>query len=148
MITEAVKSKAIAQLRQNVSVEDVAMSLDLPEKLIREWEKKLDPSDMVAQEASVIAIEKLTKDMSSSEIVIHSEKLRELIEETAIDLVKAMAIPMMNGDMAHGKTIEMLSNSLVKMYHMIVLKGGVVSGDDSGSPSNSELSIFQTMMRD
>lgn len=149
MITEQVKAKAKAQIKRNIPIEDIAKELDLPLALINEWASKLDPNDLVQQEANVSAIQTITERSEKGELVdMDSEVLRTTMEKTALDLTNSMAIPALNGDMAHAKSIELLANALSKMYHTVVLKGGVIDVNPNDTPSNKALEMFASLMKD
>lgn len=148
MITEQTKAKAKARLKQCISVEEVAEELNLPVKLVEEWATKLNGADLVAQEATLLAVEKLQAKADAGVIEpLNTELLRKTIEDTALDLTKAMAIPAINGDMVHAKAIQLMADALVKMYQIIVMKGGVIDGGGD-APSNKSLELFGDMMRD
>lgn len=148
MITEQIKAKAKARLKQCIPIEEVAQELNLPVRLIEEWASKLNSNDLVAQEATLLAVEKLQAKVDSGIIEpLNTELLRKTIEDTALDLTKAMAIPAINGDMVHAKAIQLMADALVKMYQIIVMKGGVIEGNGD-KPSSKSLELFGDMMRD
>lgn len=150
MITERTKAIAKARLRQNISAEDIAEELEIPLKLVEEWAGKLSPTDMVVQESVALAVNKIqTKALSGEVMPMMEEVLKETLIETAIDLTKSMALPALQGDMVHAKTIQLLADAIVRMYQIIILKGGNGSTGPGGATANNEvLDSFAEMMRD
>lgn len=150
MITERTKAIVKARVRQNISAEDIAEELDLPLKLVEEWAGKVDQKDMLVQESVAMAVDKIHQKALKGEVMpMMEEVLKNTLEETAIDLTKSMAIPALQGDIVHAKAIQLLADALVKMYQVIVLKGGNGTPNTNGNLPNSEvIDSFAEMMRD
>lgn len=149
MITEKTKAIAKARIKQNITCEEIAKELEIPLKLVEEWASNLNTKDMVVQEATLLAVDKIQKQIDTGELVpLNEDILKECLEQTAIDITKAMAIPALTGDMVHAKAIQLMADAIVKMYQIIVLKGGKVEGAGGTLPSNSTLDVFADMMKD
>lgn len=148
MINEATKARAVAKLRQSVPPPDIADELDVPLKIVEKWGEELDPSDMVAVEANIHAVEKVLNGELMPDDQLE-QKLKKVLEETAIDIAKNMAVPIVNGDMAHAKAVELCSKAVSDLYKTIVLKGGTGPGEGNGdTPSSETLKIFQSLKKD
>jgi hypothetical protein len=148
MITAGLKAKAIARLKLSEDPKTIAEELEIPTNLVKEWHSKLPEGDLIAIEANIHAVDRLLVLDAETSLPINSEILKNTIEETALDLTRAMAIPALSGDVMHAKAIEALCNGLSKMYQTIVLKGGVIDMNPSEQPSAQALSVFEGMMRD
>lgn len=151
MITKEVKSRAIALLKHSQAPEDIAEELGLPVKLVEEWESNLDGNDLMAIESELFAIDKLANGVEL--VPMNVDKLKNAIEGTALNITAAMDVAMKSnvlttGDVHHAKSLEVMANGLVKMYHTIVMKGGAIEHDPQDQPSGNSLSVFENMMRD
>lgn len=150
MITEKIKAIAKARLHQGIPVATIAEDLQIPSKLIEEWAGTLSPTDMIKQEATLLAVDRLMTQQSTGELVPFNEELiKNAVEETALEIIKAMAIPVVTGDMVHAKAIQLMADALSKIYHTVVLKGGTIPpASGKGHNSNEMLENFSELMRD
>lgn len=142
MITEETKAKAIAKIKHRVPPQEIADEFDIPLKLINEWTTKFGITDLVAVESNIHAVETI---ITSGELVPENEdKLKTVLEETAIDIAKNAAIPSLNGDMAHAKAVQLCADAVMKLYNTIIMKGG------TGEPTtpNVNNSTFGRLMKD
>ncbi len=148
MITKETKARAIALLKHNYSPLAISEEMDIPIKLLEEWASKLDGNDLTTLESNCYAVEKLALGDITTMKPINPEILRIAVEDTALDITKAMGNVMRNGDVQHAKALELMSTSLVKIYHTIVMKGNAIEEDNGDRASNKCLAVFESMMKD
>ena len=146
MITEKQKSLAIAKMKSQTPLEVISEDMEIPLGLLKEWYKKLNPHDLVAVEANIIAVDRAL----NGEIVgLPDETLKELLEVAAGDIAKQVGTAAISGDPIYAKTLELCSKAVSNLYQTIILKNNSVAPEPPGSkPSNSGLSIFQASMVD
>lgn len=147
MITEKIKAKALSRLKRGEEVNIIAEELNLPSKLVSEWRDGLELTDLTVIEANVQAVETIYKNEDTLDPLL-SEKLRVSIEETSIDVTKAIPLVVLSGDPMQAKAIECICNGLANLYKTIVLKGGVIEHDPSDKPSKEGLGVFKGMLGD
>lgn len=148
MITEKTKAIAKARLRQCISAEEIAEELEIPLKLVEEWASNISSKDMVMQEATLLAVDKINNKIHLGEVMpLTLDILKDILEETAIDITKAMALPALSGDMVHAKAIQLMADAIVKLYQVLILKSDTATGK-SGSPNSTALDTFAEMMKD
>lgn len=146
MITEQTKAVAKARIKQGVPLGEIASELEIPLKLVEEWKSQETSRDLIVQEATVLAVDKIIAKEGELEPLLET-KLRETLELTAIDLAKHAVLPAMNGDMVHAKAIQLLADAIVKLYQTIILKSGAPKNDAGGARSDT-LDTFAEMMKD
>ena len=150
MITEKTKAVAVAKLRQRVPAQVIADEMELPLKLIEDWQGDLSPNDTVRAEANLIAVQQISQRVSTGELVEEANEavLKNVLEETAIDIAKQSSIPGISGDMVHAKAIQLCADAVVKLYQTIILKGGNGPQDSGKRPNSQVLDVFENMMKD
>lgn len=118
MITEDDKAKAIAQLEASVPPEQVALDLGIPEPLVQEWMKKLDPKNMIAIKSNIHAVEQVIVG-NVSEVDTHT--LKHTLRQSAMELARQSRQPGDSGDMVHAKAISLCADAVSKLYSSIVI---------------------------
>lgn len=146
MIPDTTKNQAIAKLKRNMPAEMIASELDLPLMLVKEWESKLNPNDLVALEANIQAVEEVTQRVLNGEIVPGNEEtLKNELEKAAIQIAQASTKPIFIGDMLHAKAVQLCADAVSKLYQTLILKGAPAGQGSSGGQSNSR---FHDLMKD
>ena len=144
MISDKLKAQAIAQLRSGYEVFTVVKDLEIPESLVEDWYNTLDANNLVALEAVAIAVQRV----ENGEVMPgNDEVLKETLEQTAIGLVKQVAVLGGWGDMAAVKSIQLCADAVTKMYTTMVFKNS--SSIDIVNPGASTgLGAFTSKMKD
>lgn len=142
MITDQMKAAAVARLRRQEDPASIAASLKIPEKVVKEWQKALNPRDLVAIESNIYAVEELSK---VQELVpMQEEILKQALEQAAIDLAKEASYPATTADVIHAKAINLCADAVCKLYSTLVLKGS----SSISITDNRALSAFEALVRD
>lgn len=147
MISQDVKITAIARLKCNIPVEDVANEFNIPERLVQEWKESLPEDALTKIEANTYAISKV----ASGEILMEPERAEEIlrakITETAIDIVSEVSSTAYASDIVKAKTLQICANTIA-MLHTSLLAKVATSGNNDILPSDRGLDIFKSLMRD
>lgn len=142
MITEPIKAKAIALIKHQTSLDEIAEQLELPIMLVREW-AKLEGKDLVALEANIHAVENVLQGE-----VLEQDKiqlLKDKLEDAAIEVTKD--INMALGDPLYAKSLQLCADTIAKLYVSIVKKD-TPSDNPNNIFSPTGLTAFQAVMRD
>lgn len=143
MITEQIKTNAIAKIKMSVPLEDISRELDLPLLLIKEWESNLNPRDLVQLKANVHACQTLTQegDITSSE---NNEKLlKSKLEDVALLIATEAGLCTSIGDVIQAKNLQLLADTTTKLYNTFINKGT----NKLDEPGNN-MSLFDALRRD
>lgn len=142
MINDNLKTQAKLMLQRGIPIDEIADELDLPEKLVKEWQSKLDPKDLTVLQSNVMAMGQVLK----GELVpINEDKIRNELEKAAIEIASQSYKTAGTGDVVHAKSLQLLSDTVSKMYQTFILKGG--AGNPSGAaPAGG--TMFEQLMRD
>lgn len=147
MITDKLKAQAMAQIRHQVPIEEIAKDLSIPLQLLKEWQANVSPRDMSAIESNIFACEKI----ASGELVpLNDDILKGELEKAAIELARSAYKNANAGDMIYSKSVELLSNAVAKLYQTMILKGqpGLAGQSAPGQLSNNSISTFESLMKD
>ncbi len=142
MITAQTKSQALARIRHNIPLEDIALEFDIPYKLVKEWADKIEGRDMIALESNVYAVEKLR--FSSAEEV-DPLVLQSKLENAAVELADQAYKSAGTADLVHAKSIESLAKAVTSLYTTIVLKNNSVVLNSINEASES---FFSQLLKD
>lgn len=120
MITDSIKAKAIALLQSSETARDVSEILAIPYMLVKEWESKLDLSDLTTLEANTNALEKVIIGEILSNTEKNKEMLRSKVEETAIKIVEAANENIYSADVIQSRSLQLLGNTISTLYKTIL----------------------------
>lgn len=123
MVTEKIKANAIALMKMGDPPEKVAEDLELPPFLVREWFNNLDKSALIALQANVTAAERVLNGVVLSGDTTKIEKLRDKIEDTAIEIIDEAKRIIPFGDIQAAKALHLLSDTCAKLYGAVINKG-------------------------
>ena len=145
MISREVKNTAIARLKCNTPVEDVANEFDIPEKLVQEWKNGLSNDSLVQISANTHAITKI----ANGEILLDPEKAEEILKvkitETAMDIVSEVSSAAFSSDLVKAKTLQICASTIAMLHTSLLSKGK--EEPEKIVPSNKGLEIFKGLMR-
>lgn len=146
MITEQMKTTAIARIKMLEPPEDVALDMCIPVQLIREWADTISGKDMVQMKANIIATSNLAQEMGVSTSKDDLNLLRAKLEESAITIATEVALTVATGDVVAAKTIQLCADAVTKLYNTFI--NG--DGRDPGQPSQNgkAISAFAELMKD
>lgn len=144
MITEKIKANAIALMKMGDTPEKVAEDLELPQRLVREWYEQLDKSALVALQANVIAAERVLTGVVISGDTAKIEKLRDKIEDTAIEIIDEAKRIIPFGDIQAAKALHLLSDTCAKLYGAVINKGQT-NVNLSNNPVSNAQALFQEL---
>lgn len=148
MITEEVKTQAIARLRRGFDPTLISEELGLPDRLVREWQKSLDPHSLLSLEANLHAADELANGriVLNGDIITNSEELlRTKLETVAVEIVDQTALVVTTGDIVRAKTLQLCADTVSKLYQTFITKG-IASPNNPRSPTG--MSAFQRLMKD
>lgn len=137
MFTEAIKAKAIAKIKHQVPIEDIAEELELPTTLIEQW-AKLEGKDLVALESNLHAIENVTNQETLDPTTI--DRLKDKLEKAAEEITDDIGMAL--GDPVYAKSLQLCADTVSKLYITLVQKSNPSDTPDGHVP------LFETLMRD
>lgn len=143
MITPKVKAQALAQLRRNVSIEDVAEELDVPEKLVKEWAGSIGLNDLVVMDANMHALSQVIEGKVMNEV--SDDMILKFLKDAGFEIAKETFRSCNNGDPIHAKSLQLYADVLQKLYATFILKGGSAR---TNQPENPEGSFFDFVTKD
>lgn len=147
MITKELKSTAIAQLKCRVSPDQVALNLDVPLPLVREWFDTISEDDLTGLKANVHAVQSLA---NGTDVIGNSAQNEELlktkIEQIAGEIVDQVGLTVTTGDVVRAKTLQLCADTVTKLYSTIVNKDKAPQGDVR--PNGQTISAFKSIMKD
>ena len=143
MISNQLKAQAIARIRHNVPLEDIAHELDIPLMLIKEWSSTLNVKDLVAIESNVYAVQTLLDKDPSAE---NEARLKSKLEEVAFDIAEETSKAVGYGDPVLSKSLQLCADTVSKLYTVFIAKNNGPAPLEQ--PSSTGLSLFQNMLRD
>jgi hypothetical protein len=146
MITETVKSTAIAKIKCQVPYPEIAEELDIPELLVKEWADKLEGNDLVHMQANIHALERMSRQTLIEPSSNMEELLKTKIEEVAVNIVNEVDMVVATADPIRAKTLQLCADTITKLYTTIVTK--VIAAPGVEKPNGSEISVFKNIMRD
>jgi len=141
MITDKIKSNAIALMKMGDSPRKVSEDLELPFMLCQQWANDMGITDLTKIQANSIALSRVLEGE-----ILDSDKnveiLKQKIEETAILIIDKAKEYVKWPDLQQAKALELLSNTCSKLYLTIISKSG-----EKEIPSNG-VSLFEQLGRD
>ncbi len=152
MITEKEKSKAKAKIRSGVPLEDISKELGLSVAILEEWQETLNPDEVIEYEMKTFALEKVHQELCDSSVEdTDIDILQKQLEKSAMDIAKAVPLPLLNGDAIHATALKNCAEAISKLYTTIILKNGMTihaEGPTQEQYSDKALMAFQNAMRD
>lgn len=156
MITKELKATAIAKIKCHVPLEEIALELDIPFPLVKEWhaketesESNRTASDLVNTAAKVHAVQVLTRELHQ-QVIPPSNQQEELlklkIEEVALEIAEQVSLNLATTDVIRAKTLQLCADTVTKLYNSLISKA--IAPDGSIRPSDTGLSAFRNVMRD
>jgi len=145
MISRDVKNTAIARLKCNTPVEDVANEFDIPEKLVQEWKNGLSDDNLVQIAANTHVMSKIVSGEILMEPARADEILRAKITETAIDIVSEVSSTAYASDLVKAKTLQICAGTIAVIHTALLAKSKEQTEDIL--PSNKGLDIFKGLMK-
>lgn len=152
MITKTEKSKARAKIRSGIPLEEIASEFEIPMAVIEEWQQDLDPDEVQELETNTIALERVTHNITNGELEdFNPDLLQQQLEKSAMDIAKAVPLPLINGDAIHAAALKNCAEAISKLYTTIILKNGMTiraEGENADQYSDQTLMAFQNALRD
>lgn len=141
MITDSQKAQAMAQIRRQVPLEQIATELMIPPALIKEW-AKTSGHDLIAVEANLHAVEHILTE--GGVVESNTDRLKVKLEEAALELVKEL--PMSHGDPMYAKSIQLCADTINKLYTTFFKTNEPAENPDNFNPS--AITAFASLMKD
>jgi len=143
MITSDTKNLVIARLKMAIPLEEISAELEIPLPLIKEWESKLDPNDLVQLKANVHAVNNLSQDVMISSTESNEKLLQAKLEECAIQIAGEI-VRTGAEEVVVAKTLQLLADTTSKLYNTFINKGPNHGLNEGGNA----MSLFDSLRRD
>lgn len=146
MISEQTKASAIAMLHRQVDSKLIADDLDIPEALVKEWQRKLTPDDIIAVRSHVQILQATT----TGELVpLDEDRLKVELEKAALEIARKSYANAGYSDVVVAKSLQLLAEGVSKIYATFILKGSP-GGNNSNNqqPSAGAITMFESVMKD
>lgn len=143
MVSEIDKAASIARLQFGDSPLQISADLGLPTKLVEEWRENLSSQDLLKIEANATAVARISEvippGIEGNDVI---NRLKNKIEETAVEIVEQVSIAVVCPDPMRAKTLQLLANTCSSLYTTIVNK------DVSPQSGDTNVTLFQQLSKD
>lgn len=144
MIDERLKSAAIARIKRQIPLEEIALDLDIPYMLIKEWAHNMQGNDLVALQANIHAAASFASSQELTETT--EQKLENKLQDVALEIATETYKAVSLGDPIFSKSLQLCADTITKLHNTFIAKVG--EGGKGETPSTDSVSIFSNMLRD